>query len=62
VEAEFTIDRMIDRYLQAYEQAVQQKLPAPPSAEQLRWRGHDWWDRPMAYTDIRSKPASLHFE
>ena len=50
---------MIDRYLDAYRLALAQKLPPAPSAEQLRWRKHDWWDRPMAYTDIPPKPRSL---
>jgi glycosyltransferase involved in cell wall biosynthesis len=59
VEREFTIERMVDRYVDAYATAVKQKLPAPPSAEQLRWRKHDWWDRPMAFTDIPERPASL---
>jgi hypothetical protein len=62
VEAEFTVERMIDRYLGAYAQAVAQKLPAPPTSEQQRWRKHDWWDRPMAYTEIPPKPRSLGFE
>lgn len=59
VEEQFTIEHMVDRYLAAYHVAVEQKLPAPPSAEQLRWRAHDWWDRPMAFTDIGERPASL---
>ncbi len=62
VEAEFTVDRMIDRYLEAYAQAIDQKLPAPPTEEQLRWRKHDWWDRPMAYTEIPPKPRSLELD
>jgi len=61
VEAEFTVDRMIDRYIGAYTQAVEQKLPAAPTTEELRWRSHDWWDRPMAYTEIPPKPQSLVF-
>ena len=61
VEAEFTVDRMIDRYIGAYTQAVEQKLPAPPTPDELRWRSHDWWDRPMAYTEIPPKPQSLVF-
>ena len=59
VEREFTIERMIDRYLVAYELALAQKLPPPPSEDHVRWRTHDWWDRPMAYTDIPPKPRSL---
>ena len=59
VAATFSVERMIDRYLDAYEIALAQKLPAPPSQERLRARAHDWWDRPMAYTDITPKPHSL---
>ncbi|HEV3153997.1 MAG TPA: glycosyltransferase family 4 protein [Candidatus Baltobacteraceae bacterium] len=61
VEAEFTVDRMIDRYLDAYVRAVKLELPPEPTAEQLRWRKHDWWDRPMAFTEIPPKPRSLVF-
>jgi glycosyltransferase involved in cell wall biosynthesis len=61
VEREFTVERMIDRYLDAYRLALAQKTPPPPSDEQLRWRAHDWWDRPMAFTDIPEKPRSLGF-
>ena len=59
VEREFTIDRMIDRYLDAYRVVLAQKHPPGPEDEQLRWRAHDWWDRPMAYTDIPPKPRTL---
>jgi glycosyltransferase involved in cell wall biosynthesis len=61
VEREFTVERMIDRYLDAYRLALAQKTPAAPTAEQLRWRAHDWWDRPMAFTDIPEKPKTLGF-
>lgn len=61
VESEFSTERMIDRYLDAYARAVEMKLPPPPSAEKLRARRHDWWDRPMAYTEIPAKPRHLHF-
>ncbi|MBC5815358.1 MAG: glycosyltransferase family 4 protein [Candidatus Eremiobacteraeota bacterium] len=61
VEAQFTVERMIDRYLDAYALALEQRLPPAPTAEHLRWRSHDWWDRPMAYTDIGPKPESLRF-
>jgi glycosyltransferase involved in cell wall biosynthesis len=62
VQREFSIDRMVDRYLDAYALAVDQQLPAGATAEQQRWRRHDWWDRPMAYTEIGPKPRSMHFE
>lgn len=61
IEAEFTVDRMVDRYLEAYAMALERRLPPPPSEKQLRTRKHDWWDRPMAYTDIPPKPTSLRF-
>ncbi len=52
----FSVDRMIDRYCAAYTFALAQRLPAPPSAAQRQWRAYDWWDRPMAFTDIPPKP------
>jgi glycosyltransferase involved in cell wall biosynthesis len=58
VEAEFTVDRMIERYSEAYAKALALGVPPPPSAEQVRWRAHDWWDRPMAFTEIPPKPAA----
>jgi hypothetical protein len=58
VEAQFTIERMIDRYAGVYALAIEQQLPPEPTAEQLRWREHDWWDRPMAFTDIPPKPKN----
>ncbi|HVS46557.1 MAG TPA: glycosyltransferase family 4 protein [Verrucomicrobiae bacterium] len=59
VATTFSVERMIDRYLAAYEKALAQKLPAAPSEERLKWRAHDWWDRPMAYTDTTAKPSSF---
>lgn len=61
VEAEFSVERMIDRYLAAYAKALELKLPLAPTAEHLHWRSHDWWDRPMAYTEIPPKPATMQF-
>jgi glycosyltransferase involved in cell wall biosynthesis len=57
VEATFSVDRMVDRYVDAYADALRLRTPPQPTAEQLRWRGHDWWDRPMAFTDNPPKPA-----
>ena len=48
--------------MDAYEAALAQKLPPAPTEEQLRWRNRDWWDRPMAFTDIPEKPRSLTFD
>jgi len=61
VAAEFSIDAMIDRYLAAYETVVERRLPPPPSGATLAARRHDWWDRPMAYTEIPPRPRSLRF-
>jgi glycosyltransferase involved in cell wall biosynthesis len=59
VEATFSVERMVDRYVDAYAEALRLRVPPPPTAEQLRWRSHDWWDRPMAFTDIPPKPAHI---
>ena len=62
VETEFTVERMIDRYLAAYAHGARRTSAAAADAGTLRARARDWWDRPMAYTDIPAKPKSLHFE
>ncbi len=62
VAANFSVERMIDRYLEAYACALERRLPEPPTPSQLAWRQHDWWDRPMAFTDLPAKPRSLHFD
>jgi glycosyltransferase involved in cell wall biosynthesis len=51
VETTFSTDRMVERYIDAYRLALDQRTPPPPTAEQQRRREHDWWDRPMAFTD-----------
>jgi glycosyltransferase involved in cell wall biosynthesis len=56
VESTFSLERMVDRYVVAYAEALRLGTPPPPTADQLRWRRHDWWDRPMAFTDIPPKP------
>jgi glycosyltransferase involved in cell wall biosynthesis len=56
VETTFTVDRMIDRYLDAYADALRLRTPLAPTDQELRWRRHDWWDRPMAFTDVPPKP------
>ncbi|HYL26941.1 MAG TPA: glycosyltransferase, partial [Candidatus Nitrosotalea sp.] len=61
VVAEFSVERMIDRYLEVYAKTLELRLPPPPSEERLRARHHDWWDRPMAYTEIPPKPKNLRF-
>ena len=59
VETTFSSERMVDRYIAAYEIALAQKRPPPPTPDQERWRAHDWWDRPMAFTEIPAKPRKL---
>ncbi len=61
VEREFSLDRMIERYLEAYAKALELRLPPPPGEALLAMRRHDWWDRPMAYTEIPPKPKNLGF-
>jgi glycosyltransferase involved in cell wall biosynthesis len=56
VETAFSVERMVDRYLGAYAEALRLGVPGPPGEERLRWRRHDWWDRPQAFTDIPPKP------
>ncbi len=47
----FSTERMIDRYVDAYTDALAQRTPPPTTPQQQRWREHDWWERPMAFTD-----------
>jgi glycosyltransferase involved in cell wall biosynthesis len=61
VEAEFSVERMIDRYLEVYARALELRVPPAPSEAQLQARLRDWWDRPMAYTEIPPKPKNLGF-
>ena len=61
VEKHFSVERMIDRYLDAYVRALELRLPPQPSEAKLRARRHDWWDRPMAYTEIPPRPKNLGF-
>ncbi len=54
----FSTERMIDRYIGTYRTALALRTPAPASPERLAARKHDWWDRPMAYTD--DPPHATH--
>ena len=58
VEQEFTVERMIDRYMLAYEKVLELKIPPAPTPAELAAQAHDWWDRPMAFTDIPEKPKT----
>ena len=62
VEKHFSIERMVDRYIEAYRTALRERLPSAPSAAESAARAHDWWDRPMAFTDIPPRPTSLRFD
>jgi glycosyltransferase involved in cell wall biosynthesis len=62
VEAEFSVERMIDRYADAFRKALDVQTPPPPSPQRLHARRQDWWDRPMAYTEIPPKPKNLTFQ
>jgi glycosyltransferase involved in cell wall biosynthesis len=59
VETTFSTARMIDRYCAAYAEALRLRLPAAPTESQRTWRLHDWWDRPMAFTDYPARPTHL---
>jgi glycosyltransferase involved in cell wall biosynthesis len=61
VEQTFSLERMIDRYLAVYTRALELRVPGPPTQAMLQARRHDWWDRPMAYTEIPPKPKNLGF-
>ena len=52
---------MIERYLAAYGRALGLRSPPPPSEHLKEIRRHDWWDRPMAYTEIPPKSKNLGF-
>jgi glycosyltransferase involved in cell wall biosynthesis len=58
----FSTERMIDRYLDAYRSAFDVRTPPAPSPERLRARAHDWWDRPMAFTDDPPHENSQTYE
>jgi len=59
VERDFTIERMVDRYVDAYAEVLSHKRPPPPTPGQMAARAHDWWDRPMAFTEILEKPRTI---
>jgi hypothetical protein len=61
VEREFSVERMVDRYASAYARALEMRLPPAPSERLKEIRRHDWWDRPMGYTEIPPKPKNLDF-
>jgi hypothetical protein len=61
VETTFSRERMIDRYVDAYAMALRVGSPAPATPRATAARNHDYWDRPMAFTDAPPKPASTLF-
>jgi glycosyltransferase involved in cell wall biosynthesis len=62
VEATFTVDHMLDRYLGAYARALELGVPPEPDARLRAARRHDYWDRPMGFTEIPPKPRTLFAE
>lgn len=62
VVTSFSTERMIERYLDVYADALCLRTPPPPSPERLAARRHDWWDRPMAYTDTPPHATHQDFE
>jgi glycosyltransferase involved in cell wall biosynthesis len=58
VEKTFSLERMIERYLDVYREALRLATPPAPSVERLAARAVDWWDRPMAFTDLPPKPRA----
>jgi glycosyltransferase involved in cell wall biosynthesis len=58
VEKTFSLERMIERYLDVYREALRLGTPLAPSVERLAARAVDWWDRPMAFTDLPPKPRA----
>ena len=61
VETTFSRERMIDRYVDAYATALRLGSPPPATPRAIDARNHDYWDRPMAFTDNPPKPASALF-
>ena len=59
VRASFSLEHMIDAYLDAYGAALAAVTPPPPSARARAAREVDYWERPMAFTELPSKPATL---
>ncbi len=59
VETTFSLERMLDAYLGAYARALELGRPPPPDAARRAVRRHDYWDRPMAFTELPPKPRTL---
>jgi len=59
VETTFSLRNMIDAYVGVYRRALDLRTPPAPSPATRAAREHDYWDRPMAFTDVPPKPRSL---
>ncbi len=59
VEDTFSVERMLNGYLGAYGRVLE--LGLPPAANEARRaaRRRDYWDRPMAFTELPPKPRTL---
>ncbi|MBD5657621.1 MAG: glycosyltransferase, partial [Candidatus Eremiobacteraeota bacterium] len=59
VTSTFSVERMIDAYLDAYRKALALGTP-PPAGDAVRAaRERDYWVRPMGFTEMPPKPATL---
>ena len=59
VETTFSRERMVDAYLAAYARALELQRPPPATEAARRARERDYWERPMAFTDLPEKPQTL---
>jgi len=59
VETTFSHERMLAAYVAAYRIALERRTPATASDRALAAREHDYWDRPMAFTDDPPRPRTL---
>ena len=59
VETRFSLERMLDGYEDAYVRALAMRVPPPPSDVARAAREHDYWDRPMGFTDLPPQPRTL---
>jgi hypothetical protein len=59
VENTFSVEQMTDRYCDVYRQVLRMGTPPPPTPEQLKWRAHDYWDRPQAFSHYPPRPRHM---
>ncbi len=59
VESTFSTACMLDAYTDVYKRALALGSPAGPTPAAEAARERDYWDRPMAFTDVPPKPRTL---